>query len=363
MTPSPALSTPTPSPEPAATPTPAPEPEPTPAALVAYDGPVEHLFFHAAIAYPELAFDGDSQEAGYDEYMVTVAEFEAMLQSLYDHGYVLVNLNDVWSEADGWMRRHTLYLPEGKKPIILSFDDINYYAYMRGNGFMSRLVLGPDGEVWAEGTDPQGNPVVTQDLDSVTILDRFIRDHPDFSPGGARGLLCLTGYEGILGYRTDAATPEPQRSEAIAAVAPVVQRLKDTGWYFASHSWGHINLGSASVERAVGDADRWLAEVGPLVGPTQIMVYPHGARLDGDDVKQTGPVFQAYHARGFRVFASVGPDSFSRIKDDISAVILDRMHADGHTLRHNRDLYLKFYDAAAVWDPSRPTGDAYSRDW
>jgi peptidoglycan/xylan/chitin deacetylase (PgdA/CDA1 family) len=330
---------------------------------VTYDGTVEHLFFHAAIAYPELAFDGDSQEAGYDDYMVTVSEFRKILQNLYDKGYVLVNLNDVWADTDGWMRRQAVQVPEGKKPIVLSFDDINYYAYMRGNGFMSRLVLGADGEIWAEGTDPAGNPVMSQDLDSVTILDQFVREHPDFSVGGAKGMLCLTGYEGVLGYRTDAATAEPERSAAIAAVTPIIAKLKEEGWYFASHTWGHINLATSSYDQVTRDADRWQAEVAPLVGPTDILVYPFGARLDGDDVKQTGPEFWYYYNLGFRLFASVGASSFTAVKQDVDAVIMDRMHADGHTLRYNREYYQKFYDAPDIWDPARPMGDGYGRDW
>ena len=55
-----------------------PEPEPEPYTILdptvmpeggvrdgvtyaAYDGIVEHLFFHPVVAYPELAFDGDAQ--------------------------------------------------------------------------------------------------------------------------------------------------------------------------------------------------------------------------------------------------------------------------------------------------------------
>nr|WP_326186022.1 hypothetical protein [uncultured Oscillibacter sp.] len=41
---------------------------------VAWDGIVEHLFFHPVVAYPELAFDGDAQANGIDDYMVTVDE-------------------------------------------------------------------------------------------------------------------------------------------------------------------------------------------------------------------------------------------------------------------------------------------------
>ena len=92
---------------------------------VPWTGVVEHLFFHPVIAYPELAFDGDSQENGLDDFMVTVDEYNKILQSVYEKGYVLVDINSVWSEETGEdgqarMVRNTLYLPEGKKPLVLS---------------------------------------------------------------------------------------------------------------------------------------------------------------------------------------------------------------------------------------------------
>ena len=36
---------------------------------VPWTGKVEHLFFHPVIAYPELAFDGDRQAKGLDDWM------------------------------------------------------------------------------------------------------------------------------------------------------------------------------------------------------------------------------------------------------------------------------------------------------
>ena len=177
----------------------------------AYDGIVEHLFFHPVVAYPELAFDGDNQANGIDDYMVTVDEYNKILQSVYDKGYVLVDIADVWSEVTGEdgtskMVRNTLYLPEGKKPLILSYDDVNYYEYMLTNGFTWKLILGEDGKIASYGKDPQGAEVVSRDLDAVPILDKFVEEHPDFSPFGAKGCLSLTGYEGILGYRTQTDT-------------------------------------------------------------------------------------------------------------------------------------------------------------
>ncbi len=45
-------------------------------AYAAYNGVVEHLFFHPVVAYPELAFDGDNQANGIDDYMVTADEYK-----------------------------------------------------------------------------------------------------------------------------------------------------------------------------------------------------------------------------------------------------------------------------------------------
>ncbi len=334
-----------------------------------WNGIVEHLFFHPVVAYPELAFDGDAQANGIDDYMVTVGEYNKILQSVYDNGYVLVDIADVWSETTGEdgqpkMVRNTLYLPEGKKPLILSFDDTNYYEYMLENGFAYKLIIGEDGKIWSWGLDPEGKEVVSRDLDAIPVLDKFVEEHPDFSPFGAKGCLSLTGYEGILGYRTATNTKEwddakeAARQKEREAVVPIVEELKRTGWTFGSHTWGHIRLGTpakVSLEDIRQDTQRWMDEVGSLVGETTILFYPHGERPDGNDWQKTGPVFQYLQGQGFRVFCSVGIESFSFIKKDICAVICDRLHPDGTTLRRSRNRYLQFYDAKDIMDvDSRP---------
>lgn len=349
-----------------ATETPSASPSTPATNLVAYSGAVEHLFFHPVVAYPELAFDGDDKAKGIDDYMVTVNEYDKILQNLYEKNYIIVNMNDVWSEVkepDGsaHMVKNTLMIPEGKKPIILSYDDVNYYAYMLKNGFTYKIVI-KNGEIWSYGLDPTGKPVFSQDLDAITILDKFVKQHPDFSLNGAKGCLCLTGYEGILGYRTmtdtNNMTPEAEaaRQKERSAVMPIIAMLKANGWYFGSHSWGHINLSTSSLASLQKDTERWLNEVGSLVGPTTLMIYPFGSRPDGDDVQKTGPCFKYLQSIGFRVFASVGIDAYSKIKTDINAVICDRMHADGESLRYERKRYMKFYDAKDVFESSvRPS--------
>ena len=368
------------SPEPAPEPVPDPEPEPEPYAsydptvmpeggsrdgvtYAAYEGVVEHLFFHPVIAYPELAFDGDYQSDGFDDWMLTAGEYEKILQSVYDNGFVLVDIADCWREEakeDGTagMVKNTLYLPEGKKPLIFSYDDVNYYEYMLDNGFTHKLILGEDGKLWSWGLDPEGNEVVSRDLDAVTILDRFVEEHPDFSPFGAKGCLSLTGYEGILGYRTQTdsqnwtAEREANRQREIEAVQPIIDELKRTGWTFGSHTWGHISLNSRDCDTVTADMQKWFDEVGSLIGETNVLFYPFGGRLDGDDVRQSGPAFTWMQQQGFRIFCSVGIESWSKCKSDISAVICDRLHPDGTTLRSGKSLerYMKFYDARDIID-------------
>ena len=373
---------------PTPTPTPTPEPDPYDAVknywsedqLTQEWGPnqvVEHLFFHPVIAYPQWAFhDGptpQSQKDGLDDWMVTVDEFNKILQSVYDNGYILVRMEDVWSEqtnenGEARMVRNTLKLPEGKKPLVISFDDVNYYPDMLEEGFTSKLVLGDDGQIWAECTDPYTKETfLTQDLDATTLLDKFVLEHPDFSLNGAKAIYSLTGYEGILGYRTqndiDIAADDParpafdaKRQQEIEAVKPVIQRLKETGWTFGSHTWGHINLSTSSMERIQRDTLRWAEEVGSLVGPTNILFYPHGARPDGDhdQGESYGEQFKWLQSQGFRIFASVGINSYSQVKSTISAVICDRLHPDGTTLRsvRAREWYQQFYDATQIIDLS-----------
>lgn len=177
-----------PEPEPSASNAPAPTPTPTPDPeeavrtywsedqLTQAWGPnqvVEHLFFHPVIAYPEYAFSSavpEDRQKGLDDWMLTADEFKKILDELYRRDYILVNMCDVWSEyttesGEPRMQRNTLMLPEGKKPLVLSFDDVNYYEYMLAEGFTSKLVLGEDGDIWAECTDPNTKETfLTQDL-------------------------------------------------------------------------------------------------------------------------------------------------------------------------------------------------------
>ena len=96
---------------------------------------IPHVFFHTLIADTSRAFDGDPEQGGYNQFMVSIKEFNAVLQSLYERGFVLVDIHDVagpQQQADGSTKyvAGDIYLPAGKKPIVMSQDDVCYYEYM-----------------------------------------------------------------------------------------------------------------------------------------------------------------------------------------------------------------------------------------
>lgn len=279
-------------------------------------GKITHIFFHSLVVDNSKAFDGDADEGGYNQVMTTVGEFKQILQTMYDKGFVLVRLHDLAYETtdesgNTVMKAGDIMLPEGKTPFVMSQDDLCYYPYMTGDGFATRMIIGEDGKPTCEMEMEDGSISVGA-YDLVPILEEFIQEHPDFSYKGARAVLAFTGYEGILGYRTaasyaDSPTYEQDRQEA----AKVAQSLKDNGWELASHSWGHLNLGSIDMERFKKDVDKWEHEVDSLIGPTDIILYPFGADIgDWHPYTTENERYNYLRAAGFRYFCNVDSNQY-----------------------------------------------------
>lgn len=273
---------------------------------------IPHVFFHSILMDPAKAFDGESDSKGYNQVMTTKSEFDKILAELYNRGYVLVRLHDLAHEEtdeNGTVRmvKGKIMLPEGKRALVMSQDDVCYYAYMEGDGFASRIVIGSDGKPTCEMLMDDGT-VSTGAYDLVPILEEFIKEHPDFSYRGARAVLAFTGYEGILGYRTAASYQDenPNYEADRQQAAAVAQCLRDNGWELASHSWGHRDLGKISMEDFLADTNKWEAEVEPLLGPTDIILYPFGADVaDWHSYDAGNERYNYLYSVGFRYFCNV----------------------------------------------------------
>ncbi len=326
-----------------------------PGVMTEYRGSVEVLSFHPVIAYPELAFDGDSFSRRFDSWSLTANEFKSILQSLYDKKYIIINLNQVWSEytADNGsvrMQKNKLSIPEGRKPIILIFNDFNYYENISGNGYTDKVTVRTGGEIWDSATTPTGGTAITQEHDAITILDTFVKEHPDFSLHGAKGCIALTGYEGILGYRTQIGDDDSLRKKETAEVKPVISQLKKTGWYFACHTYGHTGIASASYTDIVTDMTKWVNEVGSLVGETKILVAPDSGDPSGTVIPDVGETYDYLQSLGFKYYFAPGSGTSSEIKTNSPAVFCSVTEVDGDALRGNDPALSRFFDVSKIFD-------------
>ncbi len=317
--------------------------------LVKYEGPVYHVFFHSLIVYPELCFTGDSMERGYNYWMTTVYEFKLMLEEMHSRGYTLIDLRDMFSTNDsGKVVKNDIMLPEGKKPLIISVDDVSYYKYMDKDGFADKLVFDEEGNVATLVKTPEGKEIVTRDGDVVPILDDFVKANPDFSYNGAKGVLALTGYEGILGYNTLHDNPDWEKEQTL--VQPIVDKLKATGWAFANHSFTHRRTYSErtiTLDYLKYDMERWLKEVGSILGPTNLYISPFGATFKKDD-----PRHRYIVSKGFNVYCGVGARAFYEFYGD--NVFMERINLDGYKMFHSPQVLKELFDVEKVYDPVRP---------
>ena len=307
-----------------------------------YQGDIAHVFYHPVITEPKVAFTQEKNQAkGNFDWMITADEFKRSLNELYKHHYILIDPHEAYDLKGKTVTRKELKLPKGKKPLILSIDDMNYYEYMRGHGYADRLVLDQKQHVVSETKDKNGKVTTSETNDIVPILNQFVKDHPDFSLNGQKGVVALTGYNGVLGYRTNELNNKdyPKRKKE---AEKVVKAMKRDGWTFASHSWGHIDFANSSYHQIVRDTKRWKKEVEPIIGKTDLFIYPHGAQDRGAKAYQ-----YLVHDEGFKFLAGVGPNNFTDIVND--SVYQDRVAIDGLNLYDFKYKLKPFLDPSKVY--------------
>jgi len=320
-------------------------PEPV---MVCYEGDLLNIFFHPLVAYPEIAFKGSMKEH-FLEWFVTAEEYKKILYELYIQNYVLVDIKEfytvTYTDNIKTVKTNKFLIPEGKKPVILSVDDLSYYEHCRKNGVVHKLVLDQNGDIAAWTDNPSGGEI-SYDLDIVTITEDFIKKHPDFSIRGAKGIIALTGYEGILGYQTQAEksnVPGYQKEAENAVI--VVNKLKELGWRIASHSWGHLNMPKVPMSWFIYDNKLWDKEVKHILGETDLYIYPFGAALENHEEKH-----KILRDRNFNLFFGVGSGYDYRIGPKSEYIFLTRRNIDGCYFRLFRNREDKLFDIDKVID-------------
>lgn len=341
-------------------------------AMVAWNDPsqIVNLSFQLLVADPGRGFSHSTYGYSINKNFITTAEFSKILQQLYDNGYILVDLDDfteVVTAKDGTTtyKAKTLYLPNGKKPIMLTQTNVNYNYYLidsdgdkipdaNGTGIASKLLW--DGSSFTcEMVDATGG-TVTGSFDLVPILESFIKKHPDFSYRGAKAILALTGYNGLFGYRTHPSAEklfgEDAYTKAIQDAKTVANALQRSGYTLACYTYENIAYGDSSVTQIKSDLNGWTNEVVPLLGNIDILTYAQLTDITKDPV-YSGEKYEALHGLGFRYYIGFCEDGkpWATITNDY--VRQGRIMVTGSTLAHHADWFANLFDASSVLDASR----------
>ncbi len=318
--------------------------------MIIYTGEVEYLCFHPLILNNKVNFKDKNHNKIYNLFL-TVDEFKGCLNKLYQNDYILVDIFDVYKQVynDGKFKiqRKDLKVPKGKKPFIMFIDDLSYNQDMI-KFTSSKLVYDDTKDKVMSVISEDNKLALHEDKEIITILNKFIEDNPSFSLNNARGIISLTGVEGVFGYntgknvrRTDKNIEILRRlSKDIFEAKKVADKLKKDGWRFACHTYDNINFKNVTLDYVKNDMENWFRYVSNIVGSTDIFVYPCGNSINENDER-----FKYLNDIGFNIFCLSG-DALNKesfvIKNHVN---INRKVVSYETIKKNnkKDFY-KIFD-------------------
>ncbi len=343
--------------------------------LVLWNDPAQipNLSFQVLIADSSRAYRDRTYSSAYNKNFVTIDEFPRILQQLYDNGYILVSLDDVYSTGVNESGSATyapkdLFLPAGKKPLMLTQTQVNYYTYMtdgngdklpdaKGAGFATKLIVDENGKLANTYIDAQGN-TLTGAYDMIPLLEAFLEVHPDFSYRGARAVIAVTGYDGLFGYRTNpgAATTfgDAQYQKDIADAKKVAEALREAGYEIACYTYSNIGYGTNSISYVKSDLAKWESEVVPILGDVRTFVFAQNSDISTPSSTYSGQHYQALREQGFAIFLGFcGSDGKSWAYEGEQYVRMGRLMVSGSNMYHRPNWFNDLFDAKTVLDSNR----------
>ncbi len=344
------------------------------ASLVSWNDPgkIVNLSFQLLMADPARAFRDQTYSTSYNRNFVSVNEFSAILQQLYDNGYVLVGLKDcvtqgVTEDGTPTFVANEILLPEGKTPFMLTQVQVNYYTYMvdgngdkiadkDGAGFASKLMLDESGKLTCEFVDSTGQTVYG-DYDLIPILEGFIEAHPDFSYRNARATIALTAYDGILGYRT---TPSAEQyfgtriyEQDVADATAVVQELRKRGYHIACYTYENLPYGATSVADIEKDLAAWKSETAQILGAVDTLVFARDSDIASAGEAYSGDRYAKLKDAGFTLYLGFCTEGTPWAVCTPEYFRQGRLTVSGSTMAHHADWFTGIFDPSVILDPSR----------
>lgn len=327
--------------------------------LAVYTKPVEHIAIRPLISTPGFRFDQNEYAKTAEDLMITAVEFNRILEQLYANNYVLIDINTL---VDSKGKYHPILVPEGKKPLILSLEGLNYYASRRLTGNSTNISLDNNGNVVSDYYGANGGVISDRNGEAIGILEQFIEKNPEFSFDGSKGNISLTGFECIFGYITDKDQVDDRSSQFTAlglgnitvtdeqigvnrkTVKDIITKMAAKGWTFSSSTYGNIMVSEVTLAALKADTAKWEEQVGKLIGNTKVLLFPNGGIVSSKDPKGSYLIDE-----GFTIQCGIGPTAYFNVGE--RNLFMDRIALNGYALR-NYNLS-RFFDVKYVYDGLR----------
>lgn len=328
---------------------------------------IPNLSFHVLMADASRACNKDVSGAelsgSYNKNFVSVEEFTRILNQLYSSNYVLVDFNSFIStttRVDGNtnFEAKSIYLPQGKKPVMITETMVNYFEYMvdpdkdgtldgTGHGFANKLVLDANGDIKAAYVDASGQSLVGN-YDLVPVLESFIQEHPDFVYQGARAILAVSGTEGVFGYRTNTAYVsrfgQAFYDNEVTEAKKIVAALREKGYTIASYTYSNQAYRSMSTAQIQAEVTNWTNQITPVLGEVDTIVFARGSDIES----YSGTSFNVLYNSGLRFFLNSGTSP--RVDVNTTFVRQTRLMVTGETMTWYSSQFASYFDSNVVLD-------------
>ena len=302
---------------------------------------LEHLTFATLMAFPEKALSGENSHSfSFDETKITPAEFEKILTQLYNNNYILVDIYDIVESKENKISLKELTLPNKKKPLVLSFDNVTYKSSYQNLGEIDKIIVDRNNKFATYTTKRSIQDRVMHNNEFIPILEEFIDKNPDFSHNNAKGIIFFTGENGILGYTTNSRNASAKYENK--RVVEVVNKLKLSGWKFGSNNYKYIDDNTITDLEFIKNISLWNKEIKPLIGETSLYAFPNGIHCECPNKSQ----FLVDNGFNIQFYNSMKNNII--IKDGI--IKMTRKAINGSTLRNNSKELSHLFNCEEVYD-------------
>lgn len=297
------------------------------------------LSFNTLMAFPDKALsEGNKLNTTFDNEKITTIEFKKILDFLYKNNYILVDILELVNHYQTTSNFYIKSLPQNKKPIVLSFENVTYKSNYQNHGEVDKIIIDRNNKLATYTTKKSIQDRIQYDNEFLVILENFIETHPDFSYNNARGILFFSGENGVLGYNTNHKNASSKYE--IERASTVISHLRKLGWTFGCNSYTYNSDRTKSQLEFKKELQLWKKEISPLISSTPIYSFPKG-ELDEDKLTELAD-------NGFNIL--LHNDVNSSIETIGNQILISKKPVNGQTLRNNKKELLQFFDCESVYD-------------